>query len=86
MLGELYPDQELKHVLLEEIELDGDDTWFVTLGFTRPGTLQSMGGIGGLGLAQPTSSNRVYKEIKINAGTGAFEGMKDRLLEETLRS
>lgn len=84
ILGELYPDQELKHVLLEEIELDSSGTWYVTLGFTRPGTLQGMGI--GVGLAQPSTANRVYKEIRINAETGAFEGMKDRLLEESLRS
>jgi hypothetical protein len=80
ILEELYPNQELRHVLLEEIELSKNGTWYVTLGFTRPGTLASAG------VLAPSSANRVYKEIRINAQTGEFEGMKDRLLEESLRS
>lgn len=81
ILEELYPNQELKHVLLEEIELSVNGTWYVTVGFARPGTLASAGVLAG-----PSSANRVYKEIRINAQTGEFEGMKDRLLEESLRS
>ena len=79
ILEELYPDQELKHVLLEEIESSRSGTWHVTLGFTRPGTPT-------MGLGLPPTTSRTFKQIKINAETGAFEGMKDRLLEESLRS
>lgn len=82
ILEELYPDQELKHVLLEEIELGRGGTWYVTLGFTRPGaTAFNIGS-----LAPPPPSGRAYKRIKINAETGEFEGMTDRLLEESVCS
>jgi hypothetical protein len=82
ILEELYPDQELKHVLLEEIELGRGGTWYVTLGFTHPGSV----GYGLAGLGPPPPSGRAYKTIKINAETGEFEGMTDRLLEESVRS
>jgi hypothetical protein len=81
ILTELYPDEELKHVLLEEIERDRSGTWYVTLGFARPGTLAGLAG-----LPSASSAQRAYKQIKINAKTGEFQGMRDRLLEETLRS
>lgn len=81
ILEELYPDQELRHVLLEEIELERTGSWYVTLGFTRPGS-----GLGGLAnLAPPPPSARTYKRIEIDAETGEFKGMKDRLLEESLK-
>lgn len=90
ILEELYPNRELKHVLLEEIERSGppgDGNWEVTLGFTRPGTVASAAGPGALGgLGLPTKSNRVYKRIRIDAETGGFEGMTDRDLEEIGRS
>ena len=84
ILGELYPNQELKHVLLEEIERSGppgDEHWEVTLGFTRPGTIASIGNLG----AVPTTG-RAYKRIRLDAKTGEFEGMTDRQLEEAGRS
>jgi hypothetical protein len=77
---ELYPNQELKHLLLEEIERGPTNTWNVTLGFTRPGTI---GANIAQALAQPTS-NRVYKRIRIDAKTGDFKGMTDRMLQELL--
>ncbi len=77
---ELYPNQELKHVLLEEIERGSGGTWYVTLGFTRPGTMASIVNVG-----TPPPSSRAYKMIKLNAETGEFEGMTDRLLEESTR-
>lgn len=86
ILEELYPDQELKHVLLEEIKRSGPTNtyWDVTLGFTRPGTLASVGGLSALG--PPPKSSRAYKRIRLDAETGAFEGMTDRELEESGRS
>lgn len=83
ILGDLYPDQELKHVLLEEIERSGppgDEDWEVTLGFTRPGSVTSVGGLGAMG--RPLKSDRAYKRIRLDAQTGAFESMTDRELEE----
>ncbi len=84
ILEELYPNQELQHVLLEEIERSGpptDEDWEVTLGFTRLGSVASLGGLGAMG--RPLKGDRVYKRIRLNAETGAFEGMTDRELEES---
>ena len=78
ILKDLYEGQELKYLLLEEIEKGAGGTWYVTLGFTRPGTI----GVNMVGGVASPPSNRLYKRIKINAETGEFQGMTDRLLEE----
>jgi hypothetical protein len=77
ILTELYPEQELSDVLLEEIERGPASTWNVTLGFRRPTPL---GGIGTMTIGEPR--NRLYKRIRIDARTGEFKGMTDRRLEE----
>ena len=79
ILEELYPNQELRHVLLEEVQRSGpaNMNWDITLGFTRPGTVV---------LGAPSRNNRVYKRIRLDAETGRFEGMTDRELEEVGRS
>jgi hypothetical protein len=69
---DLYSDYELRNLLLEEVEQEGD-TWLVTMGFTRP--FQGSTPIGALAVPQ-----RAYKRIKVDAKSGEFLGMEDRQL------
>jgi hypothetical protein len=82
VLRELYPNESLNQLLLEEIERGGpaDRYWNVTLGFARPGSLAGMTTV-----VTSSPQSRAYKRIRINAETGAFEGMTDRLLQESTR-
>lgn len=69
---DLYSDDNLPQVLLEEVNLNGDeDLWLVTIGFARPQT-----GFGGA-IAQATQT-REYKTFKIDAETGEFQGLSIR--------
>jgi hypothetical protein len=84
ILRELYPNESLNQLLLEEIERVRSEKgyyWNVTLGFARPGT---MGSLTTAVTASPPR-DRAYKRIRINEETGEFEGMTDRLLEESAR-
>lgn len=83
IIRELYPEDVLRDLLLEEIELsreDLQDVWLVTLGFTRPAQTTVAASVAGLVPNLPAV--RAYKRIKIDAETGAFKGMTDRQLDE----
>ncbi len=78
-MRELYSEDQLQDLLLEEIELSRreiDPMWLVTMGFTRPRKFKPLDAI-----VQPQTADRVYKRIKIDANTGAFKGMSDRQLD-----
>ena len=68
---DLYSDQYLRDVLLEEVERSGD-VWLVTVEFQR--TPKDTPNIGALFGAQP----RTYKRIHIDAQTGEFISMNIR--------
>jgi len=81
IINELYADESLSALALEEIELvmDGDaECWAVTLGFYRPKSVTvRTGAISSL--LQPTQiENRDYKKLYINAETGTFTRMEIR--------
>ncbi len=62
---QLSPDR----VLLEEVELSEDDRfWLVTLSYPPPQGSSIADALGG----------RLYKVVKIDAGTGEFESIKIR--------
>jgi hypothetical protein len=67
---------ELKDLMLEEVERS-DDSWQVTVGFTRPNTATSDIGVIGQALAGP---RRAFKRVRIDANTGEFLGMRIREL------
>lgn len=69
MVNEIYKDEGISDVELEEIEREGED-WLVTVGFNRqrPRTV-----LGGLLVPQ-----RTLKVVRIDRGTGEFKGMKIR--------
>jgi hypothetical protein len=77
---ELYGKDKLENLLLEEIELSDDESyWFVTIGFNvieedlSSGILRSM-----RTRASTDKGPRIYKQIKIDAETGVPLSLKIR--------
>ncbi|MBA2377319.1 MAG: hypothetical protein ACR2N0_17800 [Rubrobacteraceae bacterium] len=82
-IRKIYDEKELNDLLLEEIERS-NDTWFVTVGFTRFARIPPFAkAMGQRYVADPNL--RDYKEIKLDAQTGEFKSMRDRRLEEYTR-
>lgn len=81
VINELYADESLSALALEEIELvmDGDtECWAVTLGFYRPKPVTVKTGALGSLLQPAQVENRDYKKLYINAENGAFTRMEIR--------
>lgn len=75
-LGDLFSDEELLNVGLEEVDFDGV-AWRITLGFSRSwdqkGPLVAA-------LAERRLA-RSYKVLRIIDETGVVESLKDRILQ-----
>jgi hypothetical protein len=70
----LYADSPFSNLLLEEVELTEDETyWLITLSYSYPTDDKLMSAIAPL--------KRGYKTLKINASTGEVISMKIRTLE-----
>ncbi len=87
-LIELYQDDKIKSLALEEIELvkDGErGLWSVTLGFYRPKSVSTVGGgmlsLAGYGAPTAQVENRVYKTVFVDASTGEFVKMDIRQVQ-----
>jgi len=83
-IAELFEDDPLKNLALEEIELttkDDKKVWEVTLGFFRPRSVtSSLNQLSAIFEQQREVENRVYKTIEIDAETGDFLRMGIRLI------
>lgn len=84
-LAELFEDEPLKMVALEEIDLVKErniECWAVTLGFHRTKSVTTTNvSAWASALTQPTQvENRVYKTLYIDAQTGQFLRMDLRLV------
>lgn len=81
-IAELYYDDPLKSLALEEINLttkNGKEVWEVTLGFYRPRSVTSnINLMPAIFERQREVENRVYKIIDIDAETGDFLKMSIR--------
>ena len=77
-LGDLYSDEGLINVGLEEVDFNGT-TWRITLGFSRSWDQRSspIPALGGSLIA------RSYKVLRINDETGEVESLKDRILQKS---
>jgi hypothetical protein len=69
IVKEIYKDEDISDVELEEIEHDGED-WLVTVGFTRQKQRTILGGL--------LLPQRTLKVVRIDRTTGEFKGMKIR--------
>lgn len=76
-VNEMYGDQSLKDVLLEEVEMAQEvDAWLVTIGFSLPWEDVPPGNTAAAG----KKLRRVYKIVAINAQSGVPLSMKMREL------
>ena len=77
-LSDIYSDEELFNVGLEEVDFDGM-TWRITLGFSRSWDRNSspIPALGGSRLA------RSYKVLRIDGETGEVRSLKDRILQKS---
>lgn len=76
-LESLFPNVQLRDLLLEEVLLSGyrgQDEWEVTLGFTRPYSTETGGSLSNV---LPQTKLRSYKRFLIDAKTGEVHGMLD---------
>lgn len=75
-ITELYHDDPLRSLALEEIELtskDGKEVWEVTLGFYRARSVTANSNhLSAIFEPQREVENRAYKIIEIDAETGQF--------------
>ena len=67
-IEEIYKDENLTDVEIEEVEHDMEGNWSITVGFTRPKTRQTLGGL--------TIPARSLKRVIIDSYDGRFKGMK----------
>ncbi len=75
---QLYPEEELKGLRVEEIESSPDDKiWYVTLGWVEP-AIREVGGFGGLTNLAVAALPRVYKVFEVDGETGRVGSMKMR--------
>lgn len=66
VIEDVYKDEKLSDVEVEEVEWDMTH-WLITVGFTRPKTRTTLGGL--------SIPMRVLKRVKIDRHMGVFEGM-----------
>lgn len=75
---DLFADEGISNVGLEEIELKSDQVWEVTVGFSRP---WDHGGLATISLGQK-SLRRSFKVLHIDSQNGNIASVKDRILRD----
>lgn len=81
ILNDLYAEEKLDAVAVEEIELvreEGVECWAVTMGFYRPKSVTVRSGAIGAMFQPSQIENRDYKKLFINSATGDFLRMEIR--------
>ena len=73
-IQDLYSDEEIVHVGLEEVVLD-DDIWKVTIGFSRPWDISTTSPIS---IVSPRPRPRTYKRVTIKDGDGEVLSIENR--------
>ena len=78
-VADLFAEEGISNVGLEEIELGSDYRyWVVTVGFSRP---WDQGGLANITLGN-RGLRRSYKVLRIDNQDGHVESVKDRILRE----
>ena len=75
-LSDLFADEELINIGLEEVDFDGA-AWKITLGFSRSWDRKGHL-VAALSESRP---ERSYKVLRINDENGEVESLKDRILK-----
>lgn len=74
---QLYSDLKIRNILLEEVELSENfqkSSWHITIGFDRPCRPPGIP----LLIQDPTSTERVYKVVDVDARSGKVSAMRMR--------
>jgi hypothetical protein len=71
-IADLYSDERIENIGLEEVEFDGRGSWLVTIGFSRPWHRNSAWAL--VGSALP----RDYKVLRISDTKKEVVSVKDR--------
>ena len=80
-LVDLFADEEVKNVGLEEIEFDPcSRMWKITIGFSRPWDWRGGGNFSFEDVRPPARS---YKVIRIDDENRSIESVKDRLMVDS---
>ena len=75
---DLFAEERIGNVGLEEIEFKSNGFWEVTVGFSRP---WDHGGVATISLGQK-GLRRSYKVLRINNHNGYIVSVKDRILQD----
>ena len=73
---ELFGDEDITHVGLEEVDFDQSDTWVVTIGFSRPWDRNIGSVLGG-------RISRSYKVVRIRDEDGKVLSVNERALRDS---
>ena len=73
---DLFADEQITNVGLEEVRLDDADAWRITIGFCRPWDLKNT--LPAALCEKP--KGRSYKVVAIDDKTGRVESLTDRFL------
>lgn len=74
---ELYSDQEIRYLRLEEVEMSNDGRfWNITLGWTEPEPTRLPAALSSVAVLH--SPQRVYKIFRVDAEKGEVRSMKIR--------
>ena len=86
-VADIFSDEEIRDVRLEEIELDDAGIWHITVSFLRPAeapdqperpVTQQL--VLGIGLPRLPALQRSYKIVDIDDGSGRVRAVKHRVL------
>jgi hypothetical protein len=73
-IAELFFDEQVTNIGLEEIEVDASNNWTIIIGFSRP--WDKSGPLAVLG--QDVTTKRSYKIVRIDDQSGEILSVKDR--------
>ena len=76
-IADLYRDEEILNVGLEEVELDDERVWRITIGFSRPWDRK-------IGNVLSGEDPRSYKIVLINEENGYVFAVKDWKISKAL--
>ncbi|KQQ62932.1 hypothetical protein ASF66_00840 [Pseudomonas sp. Leaf129] len=79
-VGDLFGDQGVSNILLEEVDRSADRDFLITIGFDRDVKRPNIGALGAA-LAGLASRERVYKVVCLESQTGMVKSIKDRLID-----
>lgn len=72
-IAEIYSDEHVREIGLEEIRKDHYDNWIITIGFRR----ENVSDFGNIFASMGKMNSRVYKVLEINA-EGNVESMRNK--------